>query len=252
MRFVTLWTIQPASLNQWCFKGLDLATEEFNTGEHVNRASSISTVFKFLVRPGYALICVLVAGCTHYPAARSRTPTPENSSFERDYIDLKAGWRLRVVFPLLRSGGYIAVNKEPSEGSDVKVSSDFLGYEKDYYRIKASEDQRIKIDFIKTEVWENGKLHSRPRTSLPLFNAIGNSSYVRLVYLVRASQADHNMALVAASDTATLDAITRSVTSSAICESGSGGVCNWIPAGVAVTPEEKLRVNGKGQWLPAR
>lgn len=207
---------------------------------------------KSLVKLVFALTSILLIGCAYSPAPQPPTPPPENNTFQRDYVDLKAGWRLRVVFPLLRSGGYIAVSKQPSEGNDVKVSQDFLGYEKDYYKIEAAEGQRIKIAFLKTELWEKGKFHSRPQTSLPLFSGVDKSSYVRLIYLIRASQADHNMALVAADDPAILEAITQRVTSTAVCEPAPAGFCAWVPPGVAVTPEEELTVNGKQQWLPAR
>ena len=188
-------------------------------------------------------------GCAHPPAIQP--PAAQEVGFQ-DYVDLKPGWRLRVVFPITRSGSYVVVSEQPSEGGSVKVSDDFLGYEKSYYSVKPASGTGVRIEFTKAQVWEKDKFHSRPKTLLPLFDALANSRYVRLVYLIRASQADHNMAVVAASDPATLETLTRNVTSSAICKSSPDGVCIWTPAGVAVTPEEKRLVDGKKQWAPAR
>lgn len=199
-----------------------------------------------------SLLLCLLSGCAHPHTSQPSTLPPEGTIVQRDYVDLKPGWRLRVVVPITRSGSYIAVSKEPSEGGDARVSADFLGYERSYYSVKARDGAGVRIDFIKAQLWEKGKFHSRPKTLLALLDPVANVGYVRLVYLIRASQADHNMALVAAPDPKALDALTKEVTSSAVCESVSGGICAWVPAGVAVTPEEELVVVGKKQWLPAR
>lgn len=193
----------------------------------------------------------VLAGC-RYQRSTPQPPPPEQqvSVPEQDYIDLKPGWRLRVVFPILRSGGYIAVSKDQAPGNDVKVSDDFLGYEMSYYKVTAAKNNAVRIEFIKAEVWEKGKFHSRSQTLLPLF--IKNMGQIRLVFFIRASQADHNMAVVTASDPGTLEASTKAVISEAVCQSASGSVCSWVPGGVAVIPEEEQVVKGKKQWVPAR
>jgi hypothetical protein len=153
----------------------------------------------------------------------------------------------------LRSGRYNGVNKEQSAGNDVRASSDdFLGYERSYYSVEPGEGQTVKIVFRSAEVWQNGKFNRRPRTSLPLFDPIADASYVRLIFFARLTNADHNMAVAAAYYLTALDAITRGVISSAVCGTASGGICIWVPAGVAVIPEKRLMVNGKRQWAPAR
>ena len=204
----------------------------------------------------FALLCLLalslLSGCIRPPAPQPPTSPPEGEVIQRDYVDLQPGWRVRVVFPILRSGGYIAVTKQPSEGNDVHVSDDFLGYERSYYSVKRRQGSGVRIELIKAEVWEKNQFHPRRKSSLPLFDAVAKTNYVRLVYLIRASEADHNMALVAASNLGTLDALTHSVTSSAACQSSIDGVCAWIPAGVAVTPEEERGVDGKKEWVPSR
>lgn len=76
--------------------------------------------------------------------------------------------------------------------------------------------------------------------------------YVRLLFLTRASHADHDMAIIASDQTESLDVLTRAVQAEGLkgCEIHVRGHCSWIPAGVAVRPELQ-RVAG-GPWVPAR
>jgi hypothetical protein len=62
------------------------------------------------------------------------------------------------------------------------------------------------------------------------------------------------MVLLAASDEDTLDKLTAAVTANdpTMGESPEKGMCLWVPAGVAVIPEEKIRVDGRIQWRPVK
>jgi hypothetical protein len=76
--------------------------------------------------------------------------------------------------------------------------------------------------------------------------------YVRLIYLVRVSDADHDMAVVASHNKSALDPLTAQVRANpASCHEGGGTFCAWIPAGIAVTPEMRVGATGTEQWVPA-
>ena len=50
-----------------------------------------------------------------------------------DYLELKAGWRIRVVVPILRSGGYILpVTPAPEGSSLVSTTSPVAGFNERY------------------------------------------------------------------------------------------------------------------------
>jgi len=93
---------------------------------------------RFAVAASVAVTLGCVSSCTH------REPRPlsrelRSSAAERGYIDLQPGWTVQVVFPKLRSGGYVlpSMQNETEAGStiDLHSTADFLGYEKDFYRV---------------------------------------------------------------------------------------------------------------------
>jgi hypothetical protein len=63
--------------------------------------------------------------------------------------------------------------------------------------------------------------------------------HVRLLYMQKVSQADHNMAVLAATDRQRLQALTQRVQAApeAECRGNRNEYCEWIPAGVAVRAE---------------
>lgn len=146
-----------------------------------------------------------------------------------------------VVFPKLRSDGYVlpSMRRTAAVGNaiDLKQRPDFEGYEKDYYDVAPGRDGRVQVHFSRAEVWENGKSHRRPEPSLTLFQRMTSARSVRLVYLVRESNADHDMAVVASADPQLLDRVTESVIQRATCEAPQSTSCIWVPKGVAVRQE---------------
>jgi hypothetical protein len=164
-----------------------------------------------------------------------------SSSAERGYIDLQPGWTIRVVFPLLRSGGYVlpSMQQESTIGNTVemKASSDFIGFEKDFYKVKLQRNSAIAIHFLHAEVWENNRTDRRSQPALQLFPSANDSNYIRLVYLTRGSVADHDMAIISAISTNSRDRLTQNVISRAECKSDETASCAWVPKGVAVDPQ---------------
>jgi len=141
--------------------------------------------------------------------------------------------------PMLRSGGYVVPsvrNADPSS-SNIEVGDDFLGYEKDYYIVRARDDGGIRIEFSRAQVWEKGQTSTRRHPKLRLFSQAANARHVRLVYLIRVSEADHNMAILASDNVAALEESTRAVTKNAACQNSEKVTCTWVPEGVAVIAE---------------
>src|SRR5580693_6473749 len=59
-------------------------------------------------------------------------PANPAHSVSQDYIDLQPGWRLTVVTPILKSGGYeLNVSEQRTAGNTVTLAAgtDFIGYE---------------------------------------------------------------------------------------------------------------------------
>jgi hypothetical protein len=157
----------------------------------------------------------------------------------QDFLDLQAGWKLQVVIPKLRSGGYTlpSVKRAAANSSEIKVGDDFLGYERDLYDILRRDDGGIRLRFRHAEVWdENRKMHRKSLPSLPLLEDATKARFVRLVYLIRVSSADHNMAIVSSNDVAALSELTQAVVQKAECNNSERAACRWVPEGIAVTP----------------
>ena len=194
---------------------------------------------------------LVLAGCATRP---DRTPgppafTPAASS----YIDLEAGWRLRVVTPILKSGGYrLESTAQQLSGNTItaEVSADFLGYEVAYYAVRAHG----RIELVSVEVTRDGKTVPQSQSAARLFQLPRGAWHVRLIYLLRASHQDHDMAVAAARDKDALEALTQRVLEnpSVGCRSAGKAACSWIPPGIAVVAEVPNQVDGAEQWVPAR
>ncbi|MGH9647329.1 MAG: hypothetical protein ACRD4E_10975 [Bryobacteraceae bacterium] len=188
--------------------------------------------------------------------ARASTSVPRPGT----YIDLQPQWRLRVVTPILKSGGYVlGTLGTETDGKTVTVDTggDFLGYEIAYYAVKPRRGGGVRIDFTAAEATRNGVTAPQTKSIAPLFNLPRGARYVRLVYLIRASQVDHDMGVVAARDMARLNALTlraQGDPGSACHDSRDSrdGFCSWVPQGIAVSPEVERTAGGVTTWGPAR
>jgi len=186
------------------------------------------------------------------------TPVPSSGGpVENAYIDLQPGWRVRVVVPLLKSGRY-TLDTTPQQGSGttitLSVGADFLGYETDYYRLTPRTHGGVHITFALAEATKDGQTIRQSAPVVNLFESLRGSRYLRLLYLRRASEADHNMAALGADRKDPLEALTRRVQSDpAACVSDTPpDVCLWMPVGIAVRPEIWNVVDGTKEWTPAR
>jgi hypothetical protein len=191
----------------------------------------------------------VLAGCAaHSTRVPPTPPVLENAS----YIDLQPGWRLRVVTPILKSGGYQLRTSNPETSGTITVSAaDFIGFETAYYAVSTPPEGGMRIEFLSATITKGGETTPQPTPLVPLFSLPAGVRFVRLIYLTRVSQADHDMAIVASDQKETLDTLTSAVQANAgNCETTRGAFCSWVPAGVAVRPElQKLKSNA---WIPAR
>lgn len=199
----------------------------------------------------FAFISVGSVGC------HKSTPKWPHSGFtDRGYIDLQPGWRIKVVLPILESGGY-KVRTEEVRNSDGTVSlqteKGFLGYETDYYQVNSPGDGKLAITFQSAEF--TGIDHKQTRKLKPvvaLFDFPETIRYVRLLFLTRVIETEHDAAVLAASSLAALDALTPKVEAnpSGNCTAQPDGICSWIPEGIAVQPEKRDPQNSR-LWIPA-
>jgi hypothetical protein len=155
---------------------------------------------------------------------------------------LQAGQRLRIVVPLLTTQGTRpALSSQQTNGTTISLkANDLVGYATAYYAITGKPDGRVHLKFTSAQISKAGV--AAPATQLPIalpFLSPRPAQFIRLIYLRRLSQSDHNMAVVAARRLDTLNTITTQLASNPdACANTPQSTCSWIPAGVAVRPEK--------------
>jgi len=171
-----------------------------------------------------------------------RPPNPTTPLVARGYVDLKAGWRIRVVTPITRSGTF-QVQTAPTEDSTHSVTlnsgDDFLGYELAYYAVPALPSDGVAVSFVRAERNVSGATRKEAHPQVRLFDLPESYRYIRLVFLTKLSQADHNEAIIAALNVADLEDLTEQLQASpeTNCKRESRGICSWVPIGISVQAE---------------
>jgi hypothetical protein len=206
------------------------------------------------MRPIFCLaLLTLFFGCARKTARVPTAPAP--LAADTSYLDLQAGWRLRVITPLLRSGGYLPKTvQEQTAGNTVTFSAgnDFLGYETAYYAVTKRKRAGVRITLSSVETTKDGTTTQQGTPMAHLFQLPHHSRYIRLLYLQRMSEADHNMAVLASNRMSDLQKLTGQVEANpSACVSNDSTFCSWIPAGIAVRPEKPQSVDD-ARWTPAR
>lgn len=195
-----------------------------------------------------------LASCNHRKVQVPVSAAPSQVS----YIDLEPGWRLRAIVPLFKSGRFgsaaSAVESDLSARNALTLSSkaDFLGYETQIYDVnKRGAGVRVRFDSATTT--KNGATVSEAAPAIDLFELPEYARHVRLVFLQRASHADHNMAVLGAKKIASLAPLTLALQENpALCRNNESTACFWIPAGIAVRAEVQQESNGVREWVPAK
>src|SRR4051812_29493077 len=158
-----------------------------------------------------AVLIVSHTACVH-AGKPSQSQSRLSVSSQSEFMNLEPGTRITVVIPLLRSGGYVLpwmTVEGKGFGKTVPADDDFLGYEIAHYRVLARPEGGVRLRFDHADVRQGEKTHKTRTTKLPLFEAVTTERYVRIVFLVRESNSDHDMAVVAANDPVELDKITQ-------------------------------------------
>ena len=171
-------------------------------------------------------------------------------------MDLRPGWRIRVVTPVLKSGRYIADFKQtsPTNGAvELSAGDDFVGYETSYYRVLRAAQSGVYIEFMSSTVTIEGKESQKSQPIVRLFQIPREARHVRLVFLTRVSRADHDQAILGATELDKLDRLTELVEAdpAANCRpQPDKAYCEWIPKGISVRAE-KPDAGHRRSWIPA-
>lgn len=199
------------------------------------RQSRDTVLLSVLMCTGVLFIAV---GClrrnVHVPQAAD-APVSDGS-----YTDLEGGSRLSIVIPLTKSGGTRpTLSAQQHDGSTITLSAeDLTGYETACYAITGGRNGAVRLKFRSAEITKDGKTAAEPNPPMLPFPLPQGSEHIRLIYLVRASQADHNMAIVASKHLDSLNTFTKQLKRDpGICARNDEVFCSWVPAGIAVTQD---------------
>jgi hypothetical protein len=190
------------------------------------------------------VVLITTAACSHKDV-RPSTPAGISRANNR-YMDLEPGWQLRIVVPLLKSGGFRAVDLSPAAGSGTLSASsqDFIGYRVFHYAIIGRKSGPVRLKLLSAEVTLNGNTNVEPHPPELPFALPTQTEHIRLVYLVRVSEADHNMAIIASRRLEVLNIFTKQFQQNpSVCGTGKSIFCAWVPAGIAVRPEKNESVS---------
>ena len=169
-----------------------------------------------LTNKGKLFLAIAILGAAGCARKTTRTPVALNpvSPAVNRYVDFQAGSRVRVVSPLA------------------------VGYEIVFYDVKPRDGGGVRIEFSSGELRNEGNVTPETRPAAPMFQFDQRIRYVRLLFLIRVSRSDHNMALLAASDEGRLNALTERVQGDpATCKVSRDEVCSWVPEAVGVLPQ---------------
>jgi hypothetical protein len=188
-------------------------------------------------------LAVFSSGCASR-LSHSRQSTPSVPlDIQKRFLDLQPGWRIAVFTPVLKSGGYLPqLNLEEQQGNTIVLSAgdDMVGYGTSRYTIEKKQDGRIRIKFASATIAKQGKTASQSHPLLPLFDLPEDARYVRLIYMVRVSDSDHDTAIAAAKDPIALDQLTEAIESGLgeKCRAQEDVSCVWVPKGIGIQVEQ--------------
>ena len=199
---------------------------------------------------------IALAGCGVVKSTKSLPVAAAlPSATTPEYIDLEPGSRLRIVAPVTRSGSYhVEVKPVEQKGNviSLKSSDDLIGYETAFWSVTARPGGGVSIRFDSAELTLDGKPAPLQKPNRAVVHVPRSARFVRIFYLTRKSDADHNMALAGAAGRDQIEAFTRafhdSPTETCVDRPRERIYCEWIPAGMAVRPEVPKIVDGVTRW----
>jgi hypothetical protein len=202
-------------------------------------------------------LILALSGCARRPLQPPAAFKPTGHLPASDYIDLSPGWRVRVTTPIWRSGaGAHSITAAQSRGSTItlKAGPELEGYEVAFYAVEAHRSVGVRVRFMYCEVTKNGQTMRQEKPCLPPLLAIpARMRFVRLLYLARLTEVEHDMALLAANSMNGLNTLTADIRNQPdACTRAGDRLCFWTPAGVAVVPEMRTNAAGAELWRPVR
>jgi hypothetical protein len=147
------------------------------------------------------------------------------------------------LIPLTKSGATRpTLTAQQNIGSTISLSAaDLTGYEVAYYAISGRRNGAVRLNFMSAEITREGKTIAEPNPPTLPFVLPRGSEHIRLIYPVRASQADHNMAIIASKHLDALNTFTKELKQDpGICARSDEVACSWVPAGMAVRQDPTL------------
>ncbi len=196
------------------------------------------------VRNYSLLMCLALASCAKQrrapvPAALAAAPKWPVKSPE--FIDLLPNWQVREITPIFTSGGFVAKGVSIEKGNVLTISdTDFEGYETALYSLAPRPGGGVNPKLASVETNKNGQITKEANPRVMLFQFPRRVRYIRLLYLLRVSTADHNMAMLGSTDVDELNTLTKQVQSDPDkgCRNLRRAYCSWVPQGIAVTAGE--------------
>jgi hypothetical protein len=192
------------------------------------------------VRSGFAItLLALVAalGCgrkTHAPVvAAAPKPPPIWPVRSPDFRDLVPG-QIRQVTPV------VPLERETSQQQDGKTitlaGTDFQGVETALYALKPRAGGGVEVELDSVETSNGDELTKETQPRVPLLQFPDYVRYIRLLYMLRVSDADHNFAVLGSDDVDRLNALTKQVQAAPTsgCQNLGHTFCRWVPKGIAV------------------
>jgi hypothetical protein len=186
---------------------------------------------------------VFLASCAnkaHAPVAAA--PVVKWPVKSPDFVDLLPDWKVREVTPIFASGGFVAKKGTAKEEGDIThltitiSGSDFQGYETAMYSLQPKPGGGVDAKLESVETNKSGQITKELKPRVLLFQFPRRVRYIRLLYLLRVSTADHNMAILGSNDVDQLNDLTKQVQADpAGCKDLRRAYCRWLPQGIAVT-----------------
>jgi hypothetical protein len=160
---------------------------------------------------------------------------------DSSFLDLRVGQRLKVVVPLLKagqSGLTLTAGQTARDGSLVLSADNLIGYQSSYYGIVGRPDGTVRLRFQSAETTKDGVRAALSEAPKLPFALPERREHIRLIYLVRQSRSDHNMAIVASKEVSAMNSVTQDLkVDPNLCKTEGKFFCSWVPAGVAVRAE---------------
>ena len=113
-------------------------------------------------------------------------PATSEPFVEKAYLDLEPGSKLRIALP----------------PPDFEIA---------HYSVAGQRRGRVRLQFVAADKSKDGKTVPEPRPPALPFALPPKAAYIRLLYLQRLSQADHNMAVLAADRMDILESATKQI-----------------------------------------